>query len=250
MAQTAQVTFSIERFDARPWPDQRLDDLFANAFPPFITADRVAQLYIERVRDWFADFYVMLVLDDEPVAAGWGVPIQWNGELEDLPSGYTDATRRAVECREANTVPDTFVICGAIVSPSHGRRGVAAHLITGLRDLAADNSLSKVIAPVRPTLKPKYPLTPIETFAEWTRSDGLPLDPWLRTHVRAGGQILTTAPRSQTMTATVAQWQDWSGLEFPTSGQYVIPDGLSPLHIDRSADLGTYTEPNIWVRHR
>ncbi len=30
---------------------------------------------------------------------------------------------------------------------------------------------------------------------------------------------------------------------------YVIPQGLSLLHLDRAADLGTYLEPNIWMRH-
>jgi hypothetical protein len=29
-----------------------------------------------------------------------------------------------------------------------------------------------------------------------------------------------------------------------------IPAGLSVLHINREADLGTYVEPNIWIRHR
>ncbi len=52
------------------------------------------------------------------------------------------------------------------------------------------------------------------------------------------------------MTGTVEQWEGWTGLAFPDDGDYVIPRGLSLLHVDRAADLGTYTEPNIWVRHR
>jgi hypothetical protein len=36
----------------------------------------------------------------------------------------------------------------------------------------------------------------------------------------------------------------------PQARYYVIPDGLSTLHIDRDADLGTYTEPNMWMQHR
>jgi hypothetical protein len=182
------VTYSVERFDARAWPDEQLNALFANAFPAFITADMVAKRYIGRVREWFAEFNIMLVgEDDELVATGWGVPIQWSGELADLPAGYTDTTRRAVELRERGEEPDTFVICGGIVNPTLGRRGVAGELIAALPDLAAVASMRSVIAPVRPTLKPSYPLTPIDTFASWRRPDGLPLDPWLRTHARVGG---------------------------------------------------------------
>lgn len=107
-----------------------------------------------------------------------------------------------------------------------------------------------MIAPVRPTLKSRYPLTPIEQFATWTRDDGLPLDPWLRTHIRLGARLIATAPASQTMTGTVAQWQQWTGLRFPETGTYVIPDGLSTLNIDAQHDTGIYIEPNVWMRHR
>lgn len=52
------------------------------------------------------------------------------------------------------------------------------------------------------------------------------------------------------MTGTVHDWQAWTGMAFPSSGEYVIPAGLSTLHIDREHDCGTYTEPNVWVQHR
>jgi hypothetical protein len=65
-----------------------------------------------------------------------------------------------------------------------------------------------------------------------------------------GAQILGTSPASQTFTGTVAQWQEWSGLDLPGDGAYIVPDALSPLQVDRAADLGTCVEPTIWVRHR
>lgn len=52
------------------------------------------------------------------------------------------------------------------------------------------------------------------------------------------------------MTGTVAEWQEWTGMVFPDSGDYVIPDGLTPLRVDRDLDQGIYTEPNLWLRHR
>jgi hypothetical protein len=158
--------------------------------------------------------------------------------------------RRAVEGRERGDRPDTMVMCGGIVSRSRTRQGLAGQLIAVLRDLAPGTGLTRVIAPVRPTLKPRYPLTPIETFVSWTRTDGAPLDPWLRTHWRLGGRIIATAPRSQTMTGTVEDWQSWTGMLFPSTGEYVIPDGLSTLQVDREHDRGTYVEPNVWVQHR
>jgi hypothetical protein len=170
--------------------------------------------------------------------------------VADLPGGYTQATIRAVEGRERGTEPDTLVICGAIVAGRRTGQGLAGQLLATLRDAATENGLQRVIAPVRPTLKQKYPLTPIETYMTWTRPDGTALDPWIRTHLRMGATILAAAPNSQTMTGTVTQWEEWSGIPLPSSGDYVIPQGLSVLHLDRETDLGTYTEPNIWIRHQ
>jgi hypothetical protein len=52
------------------------------------------------------------------------------------------------------------------------------------------------------------------------------------------------------MTGTVAEWEAWSDMVFPASGDYVIPNGLASLHIDVDADEGIYVEPNVWLRHR
>jgi hypothetical protein len=240
----------VERFDARVWPEDQMAALFEGAFPDFITADKVAATYIGRVREWFADLSVMLVDDDAPVACGWGVPIRWDGTVTDLPSGYTDTTRRAVEDRIRGVEPDTFVICGGIVRRTQTGRGRAGELIAALCELPPVAALPRVIAPIRPTLKSAYPLTPVDTYAAWTRADGTALDPWLRTHLRIGGRLIATAPHSQTMTGSVDEWQKWTGMTFPSTGEYVIPEGLSTLRIDRQIDLGVYTEPNIWIQHR
>ena len=190
--------------------------------------------------------------EDRPSATGWAVPICSDGTATDLPWGYSDTLRRAVEGREQSLRPNTLVICGGIVHPLLARTGVASSLIRALGDLVPASQFPHAIAPVRPTLKHRYPLTPIETFARGVRQDGFPFDPWLRTHARSGGRIIAMAPHSQTMAGTVAQWEEWTGLMVPSTGQYVIPDGLSPLYVDvdHQQDLGTYVEPNVWVQHR
>ncbi|SRR6266567_3509625 len=141
------MSLTVERFDARPWPDDQLETLFSDAFPPFITADQEVKKYIGRVREWFADLNIILIDEDRvPVATGWGVPIRWSGELADLPAGYTDTTRRAVEARERADECDTFVICGGIVRPDLTGRGLAGELVTALRDLARPAGWKRVIA--------------------------------------------------------------------------------------------------------
>lgn len=245
------VAVTVERTDARAWSDEQMQALFAEGFPAFIVADQLAKQYIGRVREYFPDLNLTLVDNtDNPVAAGWAIPLRWDGTAADLPAGYTDATIRAVQGREQGVTPDTLVICGAIVNPLVKGRGLAGQVIAALCRAGQDNGWTRVIAPIRPTLKSRYPLTPIDTYMAWTGPDGAALDPWIRTHLRLGARILAAAPESQTMTGTVAEWEEWSGIALPSTGDYVIPQGLSVLHVDREADLGTYVEPNIWVQHR
>ena len=89
----------------------------------------------------------------------------------------------------------------------------------------------------------------LESFARWARSDGLHIDPWIRTHQRLGASILAPAPRSMIITGTIAEWESWAAMAFPESGQYVVPDALDLVTIDREQDRGTYAETNLWMRH-
>lgn len=109
--------------------------------------------------------------------------------------------------------------------------------------------LSAPIAPVKPTLKERYPSTPMESYVGWERDDGLPLGPWLRVHRRMGAELLRVAPRSMLVTGTVSEWEGWTGMRSPESGPYVLPGALNPVGMDLERNLGTYEEPNVWMRH-
>jgi hypothetical protein len=223
---------------------------FAGGWPEFIFHDATAARYRDRRQEYFGHLDLLLVdADDRVLAGGWGVPIRWDGRTSTLPGGYTPANVLAVEQHEAGETPDTLVVQAAQVHNDLRGRGLAEAMLTGLIDTAAGHGLTRVVAPVRPTLKPRYPLTPMARFLAWTRADGLPLDPWLRTHVRMGAEILGVAERSMVLTGTVAEWESWTGLAFPDSGDYVVPDAFAPVRIDRAADRGELVEPNVWVRH-
>jgi hypothetical protein len=135
------------------------------------------------------------------------------------------------------------------VSPTARRRGVAAELLRGMRELAARHGLRRLIAPVRPSWKERYPLAPIERYVTWRREDGQLLDPWMRLHERLGACVATPLPHSMRITGSVREWESWTALPFPESGSYVFPHGLAPVNIDRETDTGSYWEPNVWMIH-
>ena len=122
-------------------------------------------------------------------------------------------------------------------------------LLEAMSELARRHGLQRVVAPVRPSSKHLYPLTPIERYVTWRREDGQLLDPWMRVHERLGARVATPLPESLRITGTVAEWESWTQMAFPESGTYVFPEGLATLDVDREADRGSYWEPNVWMIH-
>jgi GNAT superfamily N-acetyltransferase len=234
--------------NARPDLHEEAGAAFRGGWPEFIFHDPVTREYLARVDTYFPQFDVLLLDDGAVVAGGWGVPLRWDAALATLPEGYDGALVAAVLGHEESVPPDTLSVMAAAVKPGHQGHGLAGQVLTALRERATAAGLDRVIAPVRPTLKSRYPLTPMDQFAGWTR-DGLHIDPWIRTHQRLGATVLAPAPRSMIITGTVAEWEDWAKMAFPQTGRYVVPEALDLVEIDREHDRGTYEETNLWMRH-
>lgn len=87
------------------------------------------------------------------------------------------------------------------------------------------------------------------TYIQQTREDGLPVDPWLRVHVKAGATIIKVAPASMVIPGSLAQWREWTGLPFDDPGDVHVPGALAPVHCYPDQDQAVYVEPNVWLRH-
>ena len=241
--------FTVVTSRDRPDLDDQARAALRAVWPEFIFHDPVAAAHIGRVGDYFADLDILLLDDGEVVAGGWGVPLHWDADPGTLPDGYDGALVSSVSAHENGTAPDTLSVMAAAVKTGLQGGGLAGRVLTALRERALAAGLQRVIAPVRPTLKTRYPLTPMADFAGWTRDDGLHLDPWVRTHQRLGASILGPAPRSMVITGAVAEWEEWAEMAFPQTGRYVVPMALDLVEIDREQDRGTYEETNLWMRH-
>ncbi len=232
-------------------PDLRdaVSKLHGEAWPAFQSQGAAVQRYWNALYTDYPAFQFALLSDGAgPVAAGNTVPLRWDGKVDALPDGWDDAVESAFAPHAGEG--DTLCALAAVIHADHQRAGLSACVIEEMKNVATRHGLRRLIAPVRPTWKARYPLTPIDRYATWRRPDGTALDPWLRVHLRLGGTILRTAPRSTVIEGTVAQWEEWTAMSFPDSGPYVIPGALSLIQIDTDADRGVYVEPNIWVLHR
>ncbi|MEV0843674.1 GNAT family N-acetyltransferase [Actinocatenispora sera] len=243
------MVYEVVTCSDAPELDEQAGTALREVWPEFIFHDPTSRTYIDRVQQHFSRFDLWLLDDGEVVAGGWGVPLRWDGTVEDLPDGYDGGLVRSVEGHEQGVAPNTLSIMAAAVASGRQGGGLAGRVLTALRERATDAGLTSVICPVRPTLKTSYPLQSMADFATWQRGDGLHLDPWIRTHQRLGATVLAPALRSMVIEGTVAEWESWTGLAFPQSGDYVVPQALATVHIDRDADHGSYLEPNLWMRH-
>jgi GNAT superfamily N-acetyltransferase len=218
-------------------------------WPEFVLHDQVSDELIGRAGEYFPAYDVRLLEAGAVAAGGWAVALRWDGTAGDLPDGYDGALVRAIAEHDGQAEPDTMCVMAVAVREDRRGQGLAGQVITALRSRATAAGLERVIVPVRPVLKARYPLTPMANFARWTRPGGLHVDPWIRTHQRLGAVILCPAPRSMIVTGSVTEWETWAGMAFPETGQYVVPGALDLVEIDAERDQGAYAETNLWMRH-
>ena len=221
-------------------------ELTADGFPEYNNHGDVLNVYWDRLTEERPEFQFHLLGDDEQILArARSVPVRWDGSVEDLPAGIDGAIARGFDEEGAN------VLCAIVIMVPRDLqgRGLSTVAVQAMRELARRRGLRALIAPVRPNWKERYPLVPIEEYAAWRRADGFLFDPWMRVHERVGGTVLKPEPHSMRITGSIAEWENWTRMAFPESGEYWFPGGLATVTVDRNADTGSYWEPNVWMQH-
>ncbi|MCK9361808.1 GNAT family N-acetyltransferase [Patescibacteria group bacterium] len=144
-------------------------------------------------------------------------------------------------------------IIGALsisVPEAHRHRGLARDLVKAMAVVADLHGCSGVIAPVRPSGKTNYPFIEMGEYVAWGDDRGRIFDPWLRSHVAAGGTLRGVCDRSMVVEKPIEFWEDWATVEsLSRDGSIPLRGGLAPLRVDHRKGVGSYVEPNVWVWH-
>jgi GNAT superfamily N-acetyltransferase len=232
----------------------RLGEITDHEIAEFLFHDAVSVALFDAVRDRFPE-YTLIAADPDrpsvPVAALYTAPFTWNADpaVELPPGGYDAVLLAAAEDRLAGRRGNLVSALLAMVQPELRGRGISAVMLHAARRNAAKLGHTSLVAPVRPTRKHLEPHVPMAAYAARARPDGLPEDPWLRVHARAGGRMVAVAPSSMTICASLDRWRRWTGLPFDTAGEVVAPGGLVPVHCDPAHGIAVYVEPNVWYHH-
>jgi GNAT superfamily N-acetyltransferase len=221
-------------------------------WPEFMRQDPVGRACVGRLGDTFPEF-TLVATDDggELVARGHSVPFALGvPDRGALPAtGWDEVLIWAFADHRRGTRPDRVSAIEIAVRPDHLRRGLSAVMLTAMRRNARSRGFTELVAPIRPTGKHREPACSMAEYARRTRGDGLPADPWLRTHVQAGGVVDSIAPASMVVPGSLAQWRRWTGQAFDADGWVEVPGALVPVRCVPEHDYAVYVEPNVWVRH-
>jgi GNAT superfamily N-acetyltransferase len=248
---------SVDIFTLKARPDLRAA-VFAEAFrtplwPEFMLHDAAAHLYFgDPFFDRYVDFAFAAVEEGAVIARAFSVPFAFpiSGRTELPDGGWDEVIRWAHDDAALGRKPTAASALEISLLPAVRGRGIAEEMLAAMKANAGRHGFADLYAPVRPTQKQRQAALPMIDYVRQTRPDGLPADPWLRTHVKAGGEIVKMAPYAMTIVGTLAEWSRWTGMSFPKSGLVEIEGGLVPVHVSREQDYGIYVEPGVWVRHR
>lgn len=247
----AMSDITVHRLDQRPDLIERVYEV-DHSWPEFMSRDPVANALYWQTAGAFPHLCVVAT-DGHDTVVATGRALEFRLDLPDrgvLPDGGLDRVSVwAFNDRLAGTQADIASAVEIAIGRAFQGTGLSHRMVAGLRDAAQAAGLPALVAPVRPTAKHLQPHLPMAEYITMTREDGLPVDPWLRVHVRAGGRILRVAPTSMVMVGSLAEWRSWTGLPFDQTGEVIVPEALVPVHCDVEHDHAVYVEPNVWVTH-
>lgn len=229
-----------------------LADAFWNmpsSWPEFMRHDPIGGLFYANAQELFPDY--CLIGQDESgsvVAQAFSIPCPL--DPADLPpNGWDAAIRSGVMAKFQRKETTTVSAIEIAIRPDLQGTGLSGSMLRAMSSNAAKHGYAELVAPVRPNGKTDIH-EPMSAYAFRTRDDGLPVDPWLRVHVRAGGVIERVAARSMVVPGTLEEWREWTDLPFDTTGPVEVPKALTPVHCSLEHGTAVYVEPNVWVRHR
>lgn len=242
------------RVSAESMPDfvARTDELGAGAFPKFLNNSPMVVNHWADLYRLFREYQFALRDPGTGFLVSFAncFPLRWDSPLDRLPEGGLEwALPEAVRQAETGVLPNLLCAFQIVVRPDLLNRGLSYHTVKAMIETARAHRFRHLIAPVRPNRKERYPAMSFDEYVAWIREDGLPVDDWIRVHVRLGGRIVRPCHQAMLVTGSFEDWKNWTGVDLDLPGNHLVPRGLVPLEVDPVARTAAYIEPNLWIAH-
>ncbi|EML0364097.1 GNAT family N-acetyltransferase [Providencia rettgeri] len=245
---------NIQSYAQRPDLIDECERFLDKLWPQFMSQSSVCDEYWERLdEEPYSHFQFIATVNENSLERVVGiirsVPFLWPyGDFSKLAEMGWDAIFNFAMENQQGGEPYISAL-SVTVDPQYRGQQIPALLINALKTAAQSHGAKSVIVPVRPTLKHRYPLQDFDEYCGWKNEQGEPFDPWIRTHWRLGATVLQPVHRSMVITGSIADWQSWTDMKYPQSGQYIISGALVPVTADVLRQQVEYIEPNLWMLH-
>lgn len=219
------------------------------AFPPIIQQSAIIKKYWAEIERSFPDHQLFAYNDKEELLGIINsIPFNWNDSLDNLPDrGWDFIVEKGIEDKHKKRKPNTIGGLQIIVPHAHRGKGYSKFLIAELKELKIRKEYENLVIPIRPTLKHNHPQMKMQEFL-LEKKDGWHVDPWIRTHIKCGGEVIKVCEQSMFIEADLGFWSSISTVPL-INGFNIIQGALNPVYIDMEKKRGEYIEENIWIKY-
>lgn len=222
----------------------------SNAFPKIISESQVIKRNWSKLENYFPEYQQFLISkDNELIGFINALPFQFDSSLNELSdSGWDWMFSKGISDFENMIKPNYLGGLQVIVRSKFQSRGYSKRILNHAKDLFREYKLLNLVIPIRPTEKEKFPRMPMSTYLN-LKTDGKVFDPWIRTHITGGAEIIKVCRESMTMTGDISFWESILNRKIIESGKYELDGALELISIDVANNIGHYVEPNIWIKY-
>ena len=230
--------YKIVTFTERPDLYDLQEEICGKAFPVFLYYSEIATNTWDKMIGYFNEYQLLFLHNDKIICVFNCMPMNHDFSDEELPEDAFDwGLEKGIKDFEDGKEINAALGVQVIISKEYQGKGLSSIAVVEIKNMCAKMGIRKLIIPVRPTLKSKYPINDIDNYIKWKNEKRLPFDPWLRVHIEQNGKIIKVCNEALKIKGTVKQWEKWTQMSFPESGMYVVEGALCPIRIDRENNL-------------
>lgn len=184
MTRNYKIVSLKERYDLF----ERQDRICEEVWPEFMLHDTVANTFWMQFIEAFKEYQLLIMDGSEILAIINTVPMHFEKSINELPDeGWDWSVKKSISDYKDKIKPNILMGVQIVVNRKHQGKGLSFLAVREMYNLAGKKGFNKLILPVRPSDKHKYPLIPMENYIKWKNENGLHFDNWLRVHIKIGG---------------------------------------------------------------
>jgi len=232
---------------------RQYNEAIALAFPEILSASPTINQYWNILESYYPEYqYYLISTDEDLIGFVNTIPFQFKNDLQLLPNeGWDWMLETGISNYDHKESPNYLGGLQVIVRGKYQGLGYSKQIISHCKQMVKTSSFLKLVIPIRPTKKHLFPLMSMKEYIN--HKDGHKneiFDPWIRTHINSGAEIINICQRSMTIGGGIDFWEGMLNKKITKSGSYILQGALTPVKIDLTNQTGEYVEPNIWIQYK